>query len=136
MHVHAAPITFTGIVSNNCILNVSTPGGLAAAASGTTLSSEELGGINALLVVIATGASPTLQFETPQLTGPNGAIPSATTSIGLTSLSGTSQPFVSSGFNFTASRLLDTLTVRAKATNADGFPSGTYTITTNVTCQQ
>jgi hypothetical protein len=132
----AATVTFTGAVVNTCVINISTPGTLGLAASGTTLSSEETGGLNSVMAIIATGSAPQIQFAAPQLTGPAGSIAAATHQIAYTSPGGAAQTYTASSSVYTMSRLLDTLTVKAKATNVDGFASGTYTITSVVTCQQ
>ena len=132
----AATVTFTGAVVNTCIINISTPGTLGLAASGTTLSSEELGGVNSLLAVIATGSAPEIQFTAPQLGGPAGSIATATKMIAYSSLGGAAQAYTASSSSYTMNRLLDTVTIKGKATNTDGFASGTYTITSTVTCQQ
>lgn len=134
--IHAATITFTGAVANTCVINISTPGVLAMAAAGTTLSSEEALGTNAILAVIATGTAPQLQFTLPVLGGPAASIAAASTQMAYTSPGGAAQAYTPSASNYTMNRLLDTITVKAKATNSDGFASGTYTISSTVTCQQ
>lgn len=130
----AASVTFTGSVTNTCVINLTLPGTLGLASSGTTLSSEEAGGSNAIMAVIATGSAPVLQFSAPALAGPTTS--GTTKMISYTSLSGTTQAYTADASSITLSRLLDTVTVKARATNADGFASGTYTISSTVTCQQ
>jgi hypothetical protein len=135
----AAPteIRWTGTVQNNCILTLSTPGTLAAAADGITLGSQETGGAAAILAVISTGTRPTLAFTAPAMTGPAGWTGTPTVSMAYTSLSGLSQAYTTSATTSPQiGTLLDTLTINAKGVNATGFITGTYTITSTVTCQQ
>lgn len=132
----AGTVTFTGIVANTCVLNVTTPGLLGASSDGTTLSSETTGGVAAVLAVISTGSAPTMVFTAPTLNGPTGWSGTPVVSIRMNALSGATQAYTSSGFSAQLSQLLDTLTINAKAVNARGFASGTYTLASTVTCQQ
>lgn len=131
-----ATVTFSGSVVNTCVINISTPGTLGLATSGTTLSSEEVGGVNSLLAVIATGSTPQISFTAPALTGPAASITTATKMISYSSPGGAAQAYTASNSTYTMNRLLDTLTVKATATNTDGFASGNYAISSTVTCQQ
>lgn len=131
-----ATVTFTGTVANSCVI-ASTNGGLKVDAAGTTLSSEEAGVGNSIMTVIATGATPQIQFTAPVLTGPAGfATGAATTMIAYTSPGGAAQAYTAANSSYTINRLLDTVTVKAKATNATGFAGGSYTISSTVTCSQ
>lgn len=134
----AANVTFTGTVANLCVLTLSTPGTLGMSAGGTTLSSDDLGagGINAVLAVSATGTNPTIEFGAPTLTGPAASTGNAAKQISYVSASGTTQPYTSGSSTLTMTRLLDTVTVKGRATNPDGFVSGVYNIASTVTCQQ
>ena len=133
---YSVPVTFTGLVVNTCVINITTPGVLGLATSGTTLSSEEIGGANALLAIIATGSAPQLQFSQPQLTGPAASLSGATQMMAYTSPGGAAQPYTSSASTYTMTRLIDAFTVKAKASNVSGFASGTYSVSSTVTCQQ
>lgn len=132
----ADTINFTGTVVNLCVLNVTTPGVLGLANSGTTLSSDGTGGVAATLTVTATGSNPTLTFGAPSLTGPGASTTGATKQIAYTSPGGANQAFTSGTSAYAMSRLLDTLTIKGQATNANGFVSGSYGIAATVTCQQ
>jgi hypothetical protein len=129
-------VTFTGTLVNSCILNLSTPGLLAAGSDGTSLSSESVGGLSAVMAVTAIGTKPTLTFAAPSLTAPNGIEGSPVTSIRWNSLSGKAQAYTSGASTATGVSLIDTFTVNSKVENTAGFPSGNYTVRTVVTCQQ
>ena len=132
----AGTVNFSGTVVNTCVINISTPGALGVATSGTTLSSEETGGVNSLVAVVATGTAPTIQFGAPVLTGPSGSIAGATKFLGYTSAGGATQALTASTSTYTMNRLLDTLTVKAQAINPNGFATGSYAISSTMTCQQ
>ncbi|MET0241789.1 MAG: hypothetical protein ABW184_18000 [Sphingobium sp.] len=127
-------VNLLGTVANLCVLTVTTPGVLTAAPTGIELSSAQTGGVPALLAVIATGAHPTITFTAPGVTGPSAA--GATTQMSFTSGGGANRAFDSAGYSFTANRLLDTVTINGKTTNASGFATGLYTVSTTATCSQ
>ena len=132
----AANVSLTGAVANVCLLTVATPGTLGMGPNGTTLSSEETGGLNATVTVTATGSNPTISFSAPTLAGPSASTGSATKQIGYNSPAGANQGYTDGASTYTMNRLLDSVTVRGRATNLDGFVTGTYTIASTVTCQQ
>lgn len=132
----AAVVTFTGTVLNSCVLSVTTPGLLTTSNAGTTLGSEEAGGVNAIMSVIATGSTPTITFAAPTLTGPSASTADATKEVGFNAQSGTSQGYAPSPLSYPLSRLTDTVTVKGRVTNPNGFVSGTYGLSMVVTCQQ
>ena len=132
----ATTVSFAGAVANLCVVTVTTPGVLAASSTGTTLSSEETGGINASLAVVATGTQPTITFSAPDLTGPTASTAGASKQIAFTSLGGANQGFVSSLTSYTLGRLIDTFTVKGKVSNTSGFVTGSYVLSSTVTCQQ
>lgn len=130
----AVPVTLSGSVTNSCTLTVTTSGTMALSSDGTVLGSAQSGGSAATLSVSAAGSTPTLTFAAPSVA--SGASTSgATTEIAYTSLSGANQAYTSSQTSHTAS-LIDTFTVHGRVTRAAGFGSGTYTVTTLVTCAQ
>lgn len=131
----AATVSFAGLVVNLCVLTLATPGTLGMSTDGKSLSSDT-GGLAATLTVAATGSRPTLDFGAPQLTGPSPSTAGASTAIAYSSLSGQSQAFTTGTSSIVLNRLIDSLTVRGRATNDDGFVSGTYGIAATVTCQQ
>lgn len=131
----AATVTLSGLVINTCILTVTSPGVLAASNDGTTLGSEQAGGNFASLTVVATGTSPTLTFSAPILTS-GATTAGATTEIAYNaSGSGANQAYTSSQTS-ASSNLIDTFRINARVTRTAGFSSGTYTVTTIVTCSQ
>lgn len=132
----ATSVSFAGTVVNLCVLTVSTPGLLGTSGTGTTLASTETGGVKAILAVVATGTNPTLNFSAPALAGPAGSIGGAVTSIAYTSPGGGAQSYTSAASSYSSTRLIDTLTIDARAVNANGFVSGAYAVSTTVTCQQ
>lgn len=132
----ATTVGFTGTVVNLCVLTVTTPGVLAPASSGTSLSSEETGGANANLTVVATGTQPTITFSAPDLSGPAASSAGATKQIAFTSAGGANQGYVSNLTSYVLSRLTDTFVVKGRVANPDGFVSGAYLLSSTVTCQQ
>jgi hypothetical protein len=132
----ASTVSFSGSVANLCVLSVTTPGTLGISATGTSLSSEETGGLSATMTVAATGTNPTVSFGAPSLTGPSGSIGNAVKQISYSSPGGANQAYTPSASNYVMNRLLDTITIKGKATNSDGFVSGNYGLQSTVTCQQ
>jgi hypothetical protein len=132
----SANVTFSATVANLCVLTLTSAGTLAPSANGTILSSEESGGVNATLGVVATGTNPTLNFTAPALTGPSGSTAGATKEIGYTAAGGGTQGYTTGATTLTVSRLLDVLTVKGRVTNSNGFVAGSYGLSSTVTCQQ
>lgn len=131
-----ATVSFSGLISNSCILSIPTTGVLVADAAGTTLRSDSgVGARSATLTVAALGSSPTLTFATPQATGPAGATPDSVEYSYSASGSGASRGFGSTS-STASSNLIDTFVVNGKIARAAGFPSGTYAMTIEVTCGQ
>lgn len=129
----AVPVTLSGTIINSCTLTVNTPGVLVLSASGTTLGSSP-GGTAASLSVVAAGSAPTLTFGAPTLTS-GASTTGATTEIAYTSTSGANQDYTASQTTRAAS-LIDSFSVHARVTRDAGFGSGSYTVTTLVTCAQ
>lgn len=127
----AATVTINGAVANSCTLTP-TSGTMVVDTAGTTMTTESGSGSSAAsLSVVATGTSPTLTVTAPSLTGP---VSGATTEIRYSG-SGVDQPYSSSGSTASTS-LIDALTIHARVLSATGFPSGSYAVTTQVTCGQ
>jgi hypothetical protein len=132
-------VQFDGLVIASCVLTVSTPGVLAAnASSGTEVSSEQSGGVPAVLSVVATAGRPTISFTAPAMSVKPGAYSGTpTVSLKYTSLGGANQAYTSSASQYTSNNILaDTITLNARATDASGFAAGSYRIQTTATCQQ
>lgn len=132
----AATVGFTGVVANLCVLTVTTPGVLATASNGLALGSDEAGGVNAAVSVVATGTQPTLSFSAPDLSGPAASTAGASKQMSFTSVGGANQGLFSTATNYVLSRLTDTLTVKGRVANPEGFVTGTYLLSSTVTCQQ
>ncbi len=132
----AADVVFTGTLINSCVLNLTSPGVLAASSDGNTLSSENVGGVPAVLAVVAVGTNPTLSYTAPTLQSPATYSGTPVTAIRYQALGGASQPYTSNASSMTAGSLLDTVTINSRVTTNRGFASGTYTVRTTVTCQQ
>lgn len=132
----AGDVTFTGVIANSCVLNLSTPGVVAPSTDGTVLASDVGGGVAATLSVVAVGTAPTLAFGAPALTTPTGYSGNATAAIRYTSAGGANQAYTSTASTARSGTLLDTFTINSRVTGAGGFASGTYNVRTVVTCQQ
>ena len=132
----ATDVVFTGVLVNSCVLTVATHGVLNPAPDGVTLTSETPGGVPALLNLVAVGTGPTLTFGAPTVQGPAGMTGTPTTAIRYVSLRGASQAYTSGSSTSVTGALIDSYTVHAKVQNNDGYPSGTYSVRTVVTCEQ
>ncbi len=129
----AVNVTFLGTLVNLCVLTPAA-GTLALAPDGSRLGSSETGGLPATMTIVGTGSTPTLTIGAPSLTGPSGTA-SAVTTLAYTSLSGANQAYTGSQTTSVAN-LIDTYTFNARVTKSGGFPSGSYTVTSVVTCAQ
>jgi hypothetical protein len=130
-------VSFTGTIVGSCTLSISTPGTLKLNTGGNMLSSEEVGALPATVAVIAVGGQPTINFTAPAFTTtPGGYNHTPTVELKYTSLGGANQAYTTGTSSYTASLLLDTIVVNAKATDTGGFLAGTYVVGTTATCQQ
>lgn len=120
---------------NGCTLTLTTNGSLAVSMQGSTLGSQEPNGSAAVMAVVALGLRPTLSFTTPQLSGPGNAGTSVT-SMAFSTLSGVNSGYTTGPAVVQLGALIDTVTINAKVVNVLGFRSGSYAITSTVTCQQ
>jgi hypothetical protein len=132
----AVDVTFTANLINSCILSLNTPGAMAVSTDGKTMSSENVGGASAVMLLVSIGAAPTLNFSAPTLVSPAGWSGTPTTSIKYTSLGGANQAFTTTSSTATAGVLIDAFTINTKVENATGFANGNYTVREVVTCQQ
>lgn len=132
----ASPVTLAGVVVNSCVLAVPTTGLLVADATGTSLRSDAgVGARPATMTVVAVGTRPTLSFGAPQYAGSAGVSADTTEFSYRASGSGASRTFAATSATAT-SNLIDTFTINGKIDRADGFPTGTYNMTIDVTCSQ
>jgi hypothetical protein len=114
-------------------------GTLALNTAGKELGTEQSGGVAGTLTVVATGGAPTVTFAAPTMpTKPGTYSGTPTVSLKFAATSGASQDYTSAQSGYTASgiTLNDTVTLDAKAVDANGFPFGTYGVTTTATCSQ
>lgn len=132
-----APVVFTGLILETCVVNVSTPGLLAVSSDATTLSSSEAGGISAIASVVTNSANSTIEVIEPSAftLAPNGADDNTTFSTSYQLTGATSTAIL----NGTASTPLDTgattMTIDAAATKSTGtYGAGSYTLTATVRC--
>ncbi len=135
---HAATnVTFSGTLGLSCTLTLTTPGTLKLSADGTTLGSEQSGGVPAVLSIISVGTN-TVTVAAPTLTSsPGGYDPTGqqleVSYSGLSGLSGVNQSFTPDSSNFPVS-VVAALQVHNHVINTHGFATGTYTTQTVVTC--
>lgn len=135
----AADVTFSGTLSGVCSLALTTPGTLALSTDGTTLGSEELGGIPAAVAILSIG-SYTVTVNAPTRTASPAAYSTSGEAIqvsylGLGALSLVSQGYTASNTTFSIGSLpLSVLTMNNRIVNPNGFAAGTYTTRTVVTC--
>ena len=132
-------VGFDGSVSPSCVLSITTPGALGVNLnSGTEISSEQAGGVAAVLSVAATAGTPTISFTAPTLSlKPGDYTGTPTISLKYTSPGGANQAYTTSASQFTSSNALgDTVTLHAKVTDPAGFTAGNYRVQTVATCQQ
>ena len=135
----AVPVTFEANVLASCVLTVGSNGTLGTSNDGgTRIGSEETGGNEASLSIVATGGRPTITVGAPSLSQkPSAYAGSPTVSIRYTSTGGANQAYTTGSSSYTSSNLLgDSLTLNARAVDSEGFAAGNYRIQTLVTCQQ
>lgn len=131
----AETVTFSTTTAASCTITLSTAGSLALSGDGTELGSEQPGGGAATLALLAVGTNPTVRFSTPNLSAPaadSGSVPQ----IKYTSTGGANQSYTSVETTSSPGTLVDTYSVDAKVTNTAGFQAGTYSLSTEVTCEQ
>lgn len=139
--VLAIDVTFTGVVLNTCTLAVPTPGVMSLASDGKKLSSDLADGIGvpAILTIVSLGGNtitvgaPTLESAAPGYSTTGQTVQVAYN--GLSGLSSISQAYTTASSNFAIGILpLTSLIINMQVLNNNGFPQGTYTAKTVVTC--
>lgn len=134
--VQGATVSLSGTVLNSCVLTLPTPGLLVPDAQGTTLRSDAgVGARAATLTVAAVGASPSLSFSAPQYSGPSGVSVDSVQYAYQSAGSGASRGFAATS-STASSHLIDVFTINGKIARAEGFPTGSYGMTVDVTCSQ
>lgn len=134
--VAAQPINIGGIVTNSCVLGITSGGVLAPSSDGRSMSSAQAGGLAGSFTLVAVGATPRVKFTAPTAETPAGFNGGAVASVRYTSLRGAQQDWTSAASTATAGALLDTFTVHGKIESDSGFASGRYNVQTVVTCEQ
>jgi hypothetical protein len=131
-------VPFNGTIVASCILTVSTSGVLAMSTTGTEIGSEQIGGIAAVLGIVATGGAPTILFTAPSMSiRPAAYVGTPTVSLKYVSAGGANQAYTTAASQYTSTNPLgDTVTLNAKAVDSTGFRAGSYRLETTATCQQ
>ena len=136
----ALDITFSGTVANTCTLAVSTPGILALSSDGTTLGSNQPGGLAAMVTVISIGSN-TITVGAPSRTAQPSGYDGSGEQVevaysGVSGLSGIDQDWGTDSSSFTVGMLVSAtaLTVHNRITNTSGFAQGSYQTKTVLTC--
>lgn len=119
----------------SCTLTLTTSGKLTLAGDGMTMSSQNTGGLSAIMAVVSLNLTPQLIFSPLTIMGPTGWAGSPVTYQSLKTLSGTTIPFTSSGFTVNVAPVADTLTIDARVVNTSGFKAGSYNASSTITCQ-
>lgn len=135
----AVPVSFEANVLASCVLTLGANGTLGVSNDGgTKIGSEETGGSAAGLSIVATGGRPTITVGAPTLSQkPSSYTGSPTVNVRYTSTGGANQPYTAGSTSYTSTNLLgDSLSINARAVDAEGFAAGNYRIQTQVTCQQ
>lgn len=134
---NAADVNLSANLVNSCVLSIGSAGTMTVSSSGTVLSSENSGGSNAALTLVAIGAMPTVNFAAPSLTtSPAGWSASPTVEVKYTSTGGANQGYTSSSSSATLSGLSDSFVIHGRVTSTAGFAAGSYNLRTVVTCSQ
>lgn len=131
---YSQTITLGGTVVNVCVLTLTTPGVVTVSPTGTELSTSETGGSPATLTVVATGTNPTITFSSVGISGPSAG--GSTAELAYSSAGGASSGYTGSGYVYSVSQLIDTVTINGRAINSSGFLSGAYSLTSTATCSQ
>lgn len=136
----AVNIDFSGTVVAGCTLSASTNGTLGLNyTTGTTLGSEEAGGAAGSVTILSIGAT-TLTVGAPSRTNQPGGYVSTGEAVevryqGATGLSSVTQAYTASQTTRSLGTIAaSVLTIHNRITNPNGFPDGSYSTRTIVTC--
>lgn len=130
---NAVNVNFDGTMENICTVASATDGALAASPSGTQLDSELAGGRAASVTIVSTGSN-NVTFGAPSLSAaPNNYSGTPTLAINYSG-AGITQADTAAAETHTIRYPGGAINVNASATDPSGFPAGTYTVTTVVTC--
>jgi len=135
----AANVNFSGTVLAACSILAATGGTLALASDGSTLASDNLGGLPGTVTILSVGDS-TIEVAAPTRTGQPGGYNSAGESIevsyfGVGGLAIVNQAYTGAPTSFDVSTIpASVITVNNRISNPNGFPAGPYSTQTVVTC--
>lgn len=135
----ADDVDFSGSLTNECTLTLTTAGSLAMATDGGSMSSTETGGISAVISVLSLGTN-TLTINAPSLISTPAGYDSSgevveVAYVGAAGLSAISQSMTDQTTNHALGAIpLSALNIDARITNPNGFTAGTYTARAVVTC--
>lgn len=133
----AADVNLSASLINSCVLSLGSSGTMTVSSSGTVLSSENSGGSQASLTLVAIGTSPTISFAAPSLTAsPAGWSASPTVEVKYTSTGGANQAYTASNSSAALSGLTDSFAIHGRVTSSAGFAAGAYNLRTVATCSQ
>ena len=134
--VSAAPSSAQGM--NTCTITILRPGQLGVYPDGTTLSSEQWGGLTALIQGLYTGKAPSLLFTAPTYLPPSGAVPGSTAGMWVHSANGLfDAPYSMNAVIAPLGKNLasNNFYLDARVQSSQGFRAGQYRVSTTVTCQ-
>lgn len=135
----ADDIDFNGTLTNECTLALTNAGVLAMSSDGTVLSSQEAGGVAAVMTVVSIGSN-TLTVNAPTVVSAPGSHNGSGETVevsysGASGLSGVSQTMTDQTTNHALGAVpLSALTIHTRITNSNSFAAGDYTIRSVVTC--
>ncbi len=135
----AASVNFSGTVLAACSILATTGGTLALSTDGSTLASDNLGGLPGSVTILSIGDS-TVEVAAPTRTGQPGGYNSAgetleVSYVGVGGLALVSQAYTSAPTSFDVSTIpASVITVNNRISNPNGFPAGSYSTQTVVTC--
>jgi len=130
----ATDVVFTGTVSNTCTLAVPTPGTMTLSAGGTILGSDQTLGVPATVTVVSLGGN-TVTLSAPALTSSPAAYTPGSETVQMSYSGLASHAYTSAQQSFALGILpLTNLIINMQVINAGGFPQGTYTAKTVLTC--
>jgi hypothetical protein len=135
----AANVNFSGTVLAACSILATTDGLLALATDGSSLASDNLGGLPGTVTILSIGNS-TVDVAPPVRTGQPGDYNASgeaveVSYVGAGGLGLVNQAYTSNPTSFAVSTIpASILTVNNRITNPNGFTAGNYSTQTVVTC--
>jgi hypothetical protein len=135
----AANVNFSGTVLAACSILAATNGTLALATDGSTLASDNLGGVPGTVTILSIGDS-TIDVAAPTRTGQPGDYNASGETLevsyfGVGGLAVVNQAYTSAPTSFDISTIpASIITVNNRMSNPNGFPAGGYSTQTVVTC--